>query len=125
MRIGEVARRTGASVRSLRYYEEQGLLEATRTASGQRTYDASVIDRVRLVQQFFAAGLSSRRIVEMLPCVHSGTTTTAQRVMLAREREKLAAQIAELSEVHARLGTMIALAEERREDAAALAGARS
>lgn len=124
MRIGEVARRTGASVRSLRYYEEQGLLEAARTASGQRSYDESAVDRVRLVQQFFAAGLSSQRIVEMLPCVHSGTTTAAQRVMLAKERERLATQIAALGEVHARLGTMIALAEERSEDAS-LAGARS
>ncbi|NED82406.1 MerR family DNA-binding transcriptional regulator, partial [Streptomyces sp. SID11233] len=34
MKIGELARRTGASVRSLRYYEQQGLLDSTRTPGG-------------------------------------------------------------------------------------------
>ncbi|MGH3121741.1 MAG: MerR family DNA-binding transcriptional regulator, partial [Streptosporangiaceae bacterium] len=34
MRIGELASKTGASVRSLRYYEQQGLLAAERSPSG-------------------------------------------------------------------------------------------
>jgi DNA-binding transcriptional MerR regulator len=55
MRIGDLAAKAGVSVRSLRYYEEQGLLAATRTASGQRTYDAEAVDRVRLVQELEAA----------------------------------------------------------------------
>ncbi|MFI7132248.1 MerR family DNA-binding transcriptional regulator [Nonomuraea sp. NPDC050153] len=37
MRIGDLAKRTEASVRSLRYYEEQGMLSSQRSASGQRT----------------------------------------------------------------------------------------
>lgn len=40
MRVGELSRRTGASVRSLRYYEECGLLASERAASGQRHYSA-------------------------------------------------------------------------------------
>jgi len=39
MRIGELARRAGASARSIRYYEEQGLLLARRQANGYREYD--------------------------------------------------------------------------------------
>ena len=38
MRIGELARRTGVSVRSLRYYETQGLLRSDRTPGGHREY---------------------------------------------------------------------------------------
>lgn len=38
MRIGELARRTGVSVRALRYYEEQGLLVPARAANGYREY---------------------------------------------------------------------------------------
>jgi MerR family regulatory protein len=37
MRIGQLAERSGVSVRALRYYEEQGLLEADRTPAGGRT----------------------------------------------------------------------------------------
>ena len=47
MRIGDLAEHTGASVRSLRYYEEQGLLLADRTPSGQRTYDDDAVDDIR------------------------------------------------------------------------------
>ena len=68
MRIGELAGRTGVSVRSLRYYEEQGLLASARTPSGQRTYEEDAVDRVVFLQRLYAAGLSSRTILELLPC---------------------------------------------------------
>lgn len=38
MRIGEVAKKAGVSVRALRYYEEQDLLPAERSSGGQRQY---------------------------------------------------------------------------------------
>ena len=43
MRIGELAARSGVSVRALRYYEEQDLLISTRSASGQRHYPVMVV----------------------------------------------------------------------------------
>lgn len=82
MRIGELSERTGASVRSLRYYEAQGLLHSERTPSGQRVYREDAIDYVQLIRVFLAAGLPSRRILEMMPCMRSGTTTSDQREML-------------------------------------------
>jgi len=69
MRIGELASRTGVSVRSLRYYEEQGLLSSSRSASGQRHYTEGEVERVAFIQALYAAGLSSRTIAELLPCV--------------------------------------------------------
>ncbi|MFI0418810.1 MerR family transcriptional regulator [Spongiactinospora sp. 9N601] len=39
MRIGELARRTGVSARSLRYYEQRGLLSPVRDENGYREYD--------------------------------------------------------------------------------------
>ena len=72
MRIGEIAHRAGVSTRALRYYEEQGLLSSERTHSGQRTYPESAVERVRLIQQFFTAGLPSRTILQLLPCVDTG-----------------------------------------------------
>ncbi|MFJ2868726.1 MerR family transcriptional regulator [Kitasatospora sp. NPDC087314] len=69
MRIGELASRTGVSERSLRYYEQQGLLTPDRTLGGHRDYPDGAVDRVILIQELFAAGLHSRKIYEILPCM--------------------------------------------------------
>ena len=44
--IGEVAARTGLTQRTLRYYEDLGLLEPARTAGGRRCYDERTLDRL-------------------------------------------------------------------------------
>ncbi|GGL22614.1 MerR family transcriptional regulator [Nocardia jinanensis] len=69
MRIGELAQRTGVSERSLRYYEEQRLLAAERTPGGHRDYAEQAVDRVVHIQELFAAGLCSKKIVQILPCM--------------------------------------------------------
>ena len=51
MRIGELARKAGTSSRSLRYYEEQGLLSARRTANGHRDYDESDLRLVKEIDR--------------------------------------------------------------------------
>lgn len=96
MRIGDLAQRAGVSPRALRYYEEQGLLGAERTASGQRTYPASAVERVRLIQQLFGAGLSSRTVRQLLPCVDSGHGSPEVLAMLRTERDRITAAIGEL-----------------------------
>jgi DNA-binding transcriptional MerR regulator len=107
MRIGDLAARTGASVRALRYYEEQGLLSAGRSPSGQRQYPESAVERVRLVRQLYAAGLSSRTIAELLPRVVDGRATPALLDRLAEERDRIDTQVAELLSTRARLDSVI------------------
>lgn len=48
--IGEVSRRAGVTVRTLRYYEELGLLSPERNGSGQRRYDSALLDRLYRVR---------------------------------------------------------------------------
>lgn len=115
MKIGELARLSGVSVRALRYYEEQGLLTSTRTPGGHREYAEDAVDRVGFFQQLYAAGLASRRIADILPCVDTGTTTQEQREMLDRERSRLDARIAELHAARERLDELIAAAGDRAE----------
>lgn len=69
MKIGELSRRAGVSIRSLRYYEEQALLAPERLLSGYRVYDESDVAVVQRIQALFAAGLSSRKIEHILPCL--------------------------------------------------------
>ncbi len=50
MRIGELARRSGTSARSIRYYEQQGLMVARRRPNGYRDYDERSVATVRRIQ---------------------------------------------------------------------------
>ncbi|MEU4419063.1 MerR family transcriptional regulator [Actinoplanes sp. NPDC024001] len=112
MRIGELATRSGVSVRALRYYEEQGLLEANRSGSGQRHYRESAADRVQLIQMLYAAGLTSRTIADLLPCVDAQVSTPESRARLTAERNRIDEQIAALTRTRDRLDAVIALTED-------------
>lgn len=66
--IGELSRRTGVSARLLRYYEEQGLLEADRGPNGYRDYAEDAVLTVRQVRALLSAGLTTDVIRAVLPC---------------------------------------------------------
>lgn len=101
MRIGELARKTGVSERSLRYYEEQNLLNPTRLASGYRNYAPADVDTVRHVRTLLAAGLPSHFIATVLPCMvdrGDGLVPGCRSLLppLDAERERITAAIDEL-----------------------------
>jgi DNA-binding transcriptional MerR regulator len=108
MRIGELASRTGVSVRALRYYEEQDLLASERSASGQRLYADNAVDRVTLIQNLYAAGLPSRTIRELLPCVDAEITTPGSQALLRAERDRIDQRIAELARTREQLNAVLA-----------------
>lgn len=110
MRIGELAHRAGVSTRALRYYEEQGLLASERTDSAQRVYPESAVERVQLIQQFFTAGLPSRTIVQLLPCVDSGHSSPEVFEMLDAERKRITAAMADLAAARDALDSIIDIA---------------
>jgi DNA-binding transcriptional MerR regulator len=70
--IGELARRTGVSRRSLRYYEQQGLLRAERDVHGYRRYGPGSVRTVARIRALLGAGLSTDVIRDVLPCVAEG-----------------------------------------------------
>ncbi|MEU8298799.1 MerR family transcriptional regulator [Micromonospora sp. NPDC048909] len=111
MRIGDLAAETGVSVRALRYYEEQSLLIPARTSGGQRHYPDSAVDRVRLIQTLYAAGLPSRTILDLLPCVDAKVNTPESRALLRAERDRIEHQISQLTEARDRLNAVIAFSE--------------
>jgi DNA-binding transcriptional MerR regulator len=98
MRIGELAEATGVSTRSLRYYEEQGLIRSSRTPGGWRDFDGSMVERVVMIQHLLAAGLSSSTIGELLPCLEAPPEerTGVLEVLLAQEVLRLEAKRREL-----------------------------
>ncbi|MFJ9847960.1 MerR family transcriptional regulator [Streptomyces sp. NPDC101150] len=102
MRIGELARLTGASPRALRNYEHEGLIGSERTANGYRDYDAGTAVRVRNILHLLAAGLTLADVRCFTHCLDGDMTTappSPEGLRIARERlavidERIAAQTA-------------------------------
>lgn len=96
MRVGELSRRTGASVRSLRYYEARGLLASARTTGGQREFEERAIERVALIRHLLAAGLGTAVIADVLPCMADpASQTSLVTARLLSERDRLNDEIDE------------------------------
>ena len=71
MKIGELSRRSGVSVRMLLYYESEGLLAPQRTKAGYSDYGVAEEETVRRIRMLGAAGLTLQTIQRLLPCVRN------------------------------------------------------
>lgn len=112
MKIGELARRTGASVRALRYYEEQGLLAPDRLPSGYREYDERSVATVHRIRILLSAGLSTASIAEILPNVVDDSVVLTGRCPelhegLAAEHARITERIEALHEARDILDSLI------------------
>ena len=95
--IGVIATQAGVPIKTIRYYEEVGLLpKATRTAAGYRLYAPDTVDRLRFIKKAQSLGLRLEDIEEILeladrgrcPCGHVQQLLKAR---LGELREKMAA----------------------------------
>jgi MerR family Zn(II)-responsive transcriptional regulator of zntA len=98
MRIGEVAEATGTTTKTLRFYEEQGLLpEADRTPSGYRDYGVATLNRLDFIHRGQAAGLTLAEIRQILEIRDRGDAPCAHvRDLLTQRLRDLDKQVAEL-----------------------------
>ena len=67
--IGELARKTGASVRSIRHYDEHGLLTSVRASNGYRAFPVAALTQVRQIQRMIATGFSLADIRSFPDCM--------------------------------------------------------
>ncbi|MFF3111164.1 MerR family transcriptional regulator [Kitasatospora sp. NPDC057904] len=109
MKIGEASRLSGVSARSLRHYEDEGLIVPGRFDNGFRDYCRSTIDRVLVIRSFLESGLPVRLIREVLPGLADGSAAGTDAVCaeflgeVRSYRDRLAARIAVLGEQQAAL----------------------
>jgi DNA-binding transcriptional MerR regulator len=68
MRIGELSRRSGVSARSLRYYEQHGLISAERGPNGYREYGDEVVPAARDLHLLFELGVDRELARSVLAC---------------------------------------------------------
>nr|WP_246165178.1 MerR family transcriptional regulator [Pigmentiphaga aceris] len=104
--IGTLASKTGASVRSIRHYDEHGLLSSQRASNGYRTFAETAVTQVKQIQRMIATGFSLAEIRAFPDCMlllegaaMCPETTDAQRKRLA----DIERQIADLERRRARL----------------------
>ena len=108
-RIGELAAKVGVTERTIRYYEERGLLESVkRLEGGQRVYRDDDVRRLKFIQKLKVLGLSLAEMQE-LETLYGRHHTNAQ--VLPRLIELLDSHLATVSE---RLGELAALRDEIR-----------
>lgn len=72
MRIGELARRAGVSTRALRYYEQQGLITARRSANGYREYGEADLRLVSEIRSLLAVGFTLDDARPFVACLRAG-----------------------------------------------------
>ncbi|MFF3877308.1 heavy metal-responsive transcriptional regulator [Streptomyces sp. NPDC001978] len=109
MKIGEVAELTGTSTKTIRFYEQSGLVPPpARTPSGHRVYGPETADRLRFIRRCQAAGMTLQEVRQILtvhdrgesPCGHVGRVLTDRL-------ENVRAQITELATLEAHLETLL------------------
>lgn len=115
MQVGEVAARTGVSVRAIRYYEQAGLLPATRRANGYRDFDPSAVERVGVIRDLLDSGFTLDEISSLSDCLQGAATDSGcctQTVTLYREKlAKVDAQLRTLKQLRRRITERIAMLE--------------
>ena len=115
--IGALAKKTGAKVQTIRYYEQIGLLpEPGRTAGGQRRYDDADLDRLSFVRHARQLGFSLEAIRELLDLGDHPDKSCAEADAIARRQ---------LKEVEQRLARLEALRTELRRMVRECSGGRT
>ena len=110
MKIGELAKRSGLTAHTIRYYERIGLLPyADRNRSSQRDYDASILTWIAFLGRMKTAGMPIRDMLHYAALRERGVDTEAERrLLLQQHRERVARHLAELQDCLLVLDTKIA-----------------
>jgi DNA-binding transcriptional MerR regulator len=108
MRIGELAGRTGVATKTLRFYEESGVLpQPDRDANGYRNYNAEFVDRINFVKDAQSAGLTLKEIANILDLRDRGESTCHHTMgLLEAHLVDLDRQIVELERTREQLLAM-------------------
>lgn len=109
MKIGELARRGGITTKTIRFYEQAGVLPAPdRTPSGYRDYGPEFVDRLEFIRRAQAAGLSLREVRQVLTIADRGDKPCGHVVSILQARlDQVRATLAELSHLETHLAALL------------------
>lgn len=110
--IGDVARRAGCSVPSIRYYEDVGLLPAAhRRAGGHRVYGSGDLKRLSFIRRCRNFGFSLAQIRELLEASQPGKPCAEARDVAAGHLRTIRAKLAELQALERTLAGFVRTCE--------------
>src|ERR687897_2531325 len=109
VRSGARARRSGVTAKTIRYYEDIGLVEApARTPSGYRDYEPAAIDRLAFIRAAQAIGLTLGEVRSIIALRDDGQTPCGRVLDLLRRRaDELDRRIAELRTLRGELRRLV------------------
>lgn len=109
LHIGVVAERTGLSLRTLRHYDEVGLLRpSARSEGGFRLYTAADVDRLLLIRRMKPLGFTLEEMADLLDVVAALTRDDDD----PDARRRLADYVASAEERRAKLARTLDMADE-------------
>ena len=105
MRIGEIAKRAGVTVDTVRFYERVGVLPApARTESGYRDYEPETAERIQLTRELQGIGFTLSDAVDALAAHDAGgATCESERWRLQAALDRVDARLAELTALRGRI----------------------
>ncbi|GGZ10566.1 MULTISPECIES: Cu(I)-responsive transcriptional regulator [Shewanella] len=108
MKIGDVAKATGLSIKSIRYYHDIGLVQAERGDNGYREYNSSQLEALQFVQHCRELGFSIEECKDLLQLKHDPQRCASDVKRLASEHLKVLEQrMASLADLHAELSELV------------------
>jgi MerR family transcriptional regulator, copper efflux regulator len=108
MNIGTAARQSGLPPKTIRYYEDIGLLTADRAANGYRDYSTEDVHRLRFVQRSRSFGFSVEECRQLLSLYTNRDRASADVKAIATEKlGEIDSKIAELTGLRAMLGHLV------------------
>ena len=108
MNIGTAARQSGLPPKTIRYYEEIGLLTADRAANGYRDYSSEDVHRLRFVQRSRSLGFSVEECRQLLSLYTDRDRASADVKAIATEKlGEIDRKIAELTGLREMLGHLV------------------
>jgi DNA-binding transcriptional MerR regulator len=119
MLIGELAARAGTSTRTLRYYEQHGLLRAERDTNGYRRYDDAELRVVHEIRALLAVGFGLDDIRPFVACLRAGNESghvcPDSVAVLRRKIAEVDGYLDQLAAVRGQLSDQLAQAVAQRE----------
>lgn len=108
MNIGTAARQSGLPPKTIRYYEDIGLLTADRAANGYRDYSNEDVNRLRFVQRSRSLGFSVEECRQLLSLYTDRDRASADVKAIATEKlGEIDRKIAELTGLREMLGHLV------------------